>query len=142
MSFDTPEAENAVRRANAALQAANQTSNVITQIAQETFSTWADYAKRVTERRVETWDSATLAPEMAQRLLAPGKDPTVLLPLPGETIVASVVEVLEQPTPAASRVQFARQLIDGQRSQQILQGLLHQRKSSAKIRYNPRFAPR
>jgi hypothetical protein len=54
LSFDSPEAKNAVRRANAALQAANQTGNVITQIAQETFSTWADYAKRVTERRVET----------------------------------------------------------------------------------------
>jgi len=54
LSFDTPEAKNAVRRANAALQAANQTGNVIAQIAQETFSTWADYAKRVTERRVET----------------------------------------------------------------------------------------
>src|SRR4051812_21059979 len=54
VSFNTPEAENAVRRANAALQAANQTGNVIAQIAQETLSTWADYAKRVTERRVET----------------------------------------------------------------------------------------
>jgi hypothetical protein len=54
LSFDSPEAKNAVRRANAALQAANQTGNVITQIAQQTFSIWADYAKRVTERRVET----------------------------------------------------------------------------------------
>ena len=99
-------------------------------------------SRLVTDRRVEVWDSATLSPEMAERLLAPEKDPTVLLPLPGETVVATIVEVVPQPTPAATRAEFARQLLNGQRSQRILQSELQQRKSSAKIRFNPRFAPR
>jgi EpsD family peptidyl-prolyl cis-trans isomerase len=94
------------------------------------------------ERRVEVWDSATLAPEMAGQLLAPARDATILLRLPDQTIVANVIEVVPQPTPAANRAQFARELMSGQRSQQLLLSVLQQEKSSAKIRYHPRFAPR
>src|SRR5215210_4875252 len=68
------------------------------------------------ERRVEVWDSATLSPEMAGQLLAPVKDETILMQLPDQTIVAKVVEAVPQPTPAASRVQSARELLSGQRS--------------------------
>lgn len=94
------------------------------------------------ERRVEVWDSATLSPEMVEPLLAPGKDETILLQLPDQTVVANVIEVVPQPTPAANRAQFARELLSGQRSQQLLLSVLQQEKSSAKIRYHPRFAPR
>ena len=62
--------------------------------------------------------------------------------LPDQTIVAKVVEVVPQPTPAASRAQFARELLSGQRSQQLLTSVLQREKSAANIRYHPRFAPR
>jgi len=94
------------------------------------------------ERRVEVWDSATLSPEMAKQLLAPVKDETILMQLPDQTIVAKVVEAVPQPTPAASRAQFARELLSSQRSQQLLMSVLQQEKSAANIRYHPRFAPR
>lgn len=94
------------------------------------------------ERRVEVWDSATLTAPMAGQLLGPVKDETILLQLPGETVVANVVEVVPQPTPAANRADFARQLLSSQRSQQLLLSVLQQEKAAAKIRYHPRFAPR
>ena len=100
-------------------------------------------ANRVaSERRLEIWDSGTLSAEMAGQLLVPGKDQTILLELPGQSVLANVVESVPQPTPAASRAQFARQLLTAQRSQQTLQTALQQAKSSAKVRYQPRFAPR
>jgi len=94
------------------------------------------------ERRVEVWDSATFTPQMARQLLAPAKDQTILLALTDQTVVANVVEVVPQPTSPANRAQFARELLSGQRSQQLLQSVLQQENSSAKIRYHPRFAPR
>ena len=94
------------------------------------------------ERRVEIWDSATLAPQMAQQLLAPGKDQTIILPLPGQTVVAHVVDVVPQPTAAANRTQLARDLLSGQRSQQLAFSVLQREKAAAQIRYHPRFAPR
>ncbi len=96
----------------------------------------------VAERRVEVWDSATFSPKMAEQLLGRDKDETVLLQLPDQTVVASVIEVIPQPTPASNRAQFARELLSSQRSQQELQSVLQREKSSAKIRYHPRFAPR
>jgi EpsD family peptidyl-prolyl cis-trans isomerase len=99
-------------------------------------------ANRVTsERRLEVWDSATISAEMADQLLAPGKDQTILLELPGQSVVANVVEAVPQPTPAASRPQLARQLLTAERSQQTLQSALQEAKSSATVRYQPRFAP-
>jgi hypothetical protein len=92
VSFNTPEAENAVRRANAALQAANQTGNVIAQIAQETFSTWADYAKRVTERRVETL-----------RHLTTLHSPVAALDLQGEHLRAEIELFVEHATRSTER---------------------------------------
>ena len=92
MSFDTPEAKNAVRRANAALQAANQTGSVVAQIAQETFSTWADYAKRVTERRVETL-----------RHLTTLHSPVAALDLQGEHLRAEIDLFVEHATRSTER---------------------------------------
>jgi hypothetical protein len=92
VSFNTPEAENAVRRANAALQAANQTGSVIAQIAQETFSTWADYAKRVTERRVETL-----------RHLTTLHSPVAALDLQGEHLRAEIDLFVEHATRSTER---------------------------------------
>jgi hypothetical protein len=92
VSFDTPEAENAVRRANAALQAANQTGNVIAQIAQEILSTWADYAKRVTERRVETL-----------RHLTTLHSPVAALDLQGEHLRAEIDLFVEHATRSTER---------------------------------------
>jgi len=92
VSFNTPEAENAVRRANAALQAANQTGSVIAQIAQETFSTWADYAKRVTERRVETF-----------RHLTTLRSPATALDLQGEHLRAEIDLFVEHATRSTER---------------------------------------
>ena len=92
VSFNTPEAENAVRRANAALQAANQTGNVIAQIAQETFSTWVDYAKRVTERRAETL-----------RHLTTWHSPVAALDLQGEHLRAEIDLFVEHATRSTER---------------------------------------
>jgi hypothetical protein len=92
VSFDTPEAKNAVRRANAALQAANQTGSVIAQIAQETFSTWGDYAKRVTERRVETL-----------RHLATLHSPVAALDLQGQHLRAEIDLFVEHATRSTER---------------------------------------
>ena len=92
LSFDTPEAENAVRRPNAALQAANQTGNVIAQIAQETLSTWADYAKRVTERRIETL-----------RHLTTLHSPVAALDLQGEHLRAEINLFVEHATRSTER---------------------------------------
>jgi hypothetical protein len=92
VSFDTPEAKNAVRRANAALQAANQTGNVMAQIAQETFSTWGDYAKRVTERRVETL-----------RHLATLNSPVAAIDLQGQHLRAEIDLFVEHATRSTER---------------------------------------
>jgi hypothetical protein len=92
VSFNTPEAENAVRRANAALQAANQTGSVVAQIAQETFSTWADYAKRVTERRAETL-----------RHLTTLHSPVAALDLQGEHLRAEIDLFVEHATRSTER---------------------------------------
>ncbi len=92
VSFNTPEAEIAVRRANAALQAANQTGSVVAQIAQETFSTWADYAKRVTERRVETL-----------RHLTTWHSPVAALDLQGEHLRAELDLFVEHATRSTER---------------------------------------
>jgi hypothetical protein len=92
VSFDTPEAENAVRRANAALQAANQTGSVVAQIAQETLSTWADYAKRVTERRIETF-----------RHLTTLRSPVAALDLQGEHLRAEIDLFVEHATRSTER---------------------------------------
>jgi len=92
VSFDTPEAENAVRRANAALQAANQTGNVIAQIAQETLSTWADYAKRVTDRRIETF-----------RHLTTLRSPAAALDLQGGHLRAEIDLFVEHATRSTER---------------------------------------
>jgi hypothetical protein len=92
LSFNTPEAENAVRRANAALQAANQTGSVIAQIAQEILSTWADYAKRVTERRVETL-----------RHLTTLHSPVAALDLQGEHLRAEIDLFVEHATRSTER---------------------------------------
>ncbi len=92
VSFDTPEAKNAVRRANAALQAANQTGNVVAQIAQETLSTWADYAKRVSERRIETF-----------RHLTTLRSPAAALDLQGEHLRAEIDLFVEHATRSTER---------------------------------------
>ena len=92
LSFNTPEAENAVRRANAALQAANQTGSVVAQIAQETFSTWADYAKRVSERRIETF-----------RHLTTLRSPAAALDLQGEHLRAEIDLFVEHATRSTER---------------------------------------
>jgi hypothetical protein len=92
LSFDTPEAENAVRRANAALQAANQTGSVVAQIAQETLSTWADYAKRVSERRIETF-----------RHLTTLRSPAAALDLQGEHLRAEIDLFVEHATRSTER---------------------------------------
>ena len=92
LSFDTPEAENAVRRANAALQAANQTGNVIAQIAQETLSTWADYANRITDRRVNTWNQLTTL-----------RSPVAVLNLQGEHLRAEIDLFVEHATRSTER---------------------------------------
>ena len=92
LSFDTPEAENAVRRANAALQAANQTGNVIAQIAQETLSTWADYANRITDRRVNTWNQLTTL-----------RSPVAALNLQGEHLRAEIDLFVEHATRSTER---------------------------------------
>ncbi len=94
------------------------------------------------DRRVEVWDSATFSAAMAQQLLGPHQDETLILELPGQTVIAKVIEAVPQPTAAASRTQFARELLGSQRSQQDLQTILQREKSTAKIRYHPRFAPR
>ena len=98
--------------------------------------------KVVAERRVELWDSATFPAEMAGQLLGADKKETVLLQLPDQTVVANVIEVIPQPTPAANRAQLARDLLSSQRSREQLQSLLQREKSLAKIRYHPQFAPR
>ena len=58
-AFNTPEAEDAVRRASAAWQAVNQTGSVVAQMAQDTLATWATYGTRVTERRLDTLQRLT-----------------------------------------------------------------------------------
>jgi hypothetical protein len=92
ISFDTPEAENAVRRANATMQAATQTGNVIAQIAQETLSSWADYANRVTERRVDTL-----------RHLTTVRSPVAALNLQGEHLRAEIDLFVEHATRSTER---------------------------------------
>jgi EpsD family peptidyl-prolyl cis-trans isomerase len=93
------------------------------------------------ERRVEVWDSATFTASMARQLLGQQDDETLLLELPGQTVIAKVIEAVPQPTPAPTRTQFARELLGSQRSQHDLQTIIQREKSSAKIRYHPRFAP-
>jgi EpsD family peptidyl-prolyl cis-trans isomerase len=93
------------------------------------------------DRRLESWDSATFAPKMAQQLIGRARDEIVVVELPGQSVVAMVIEAIPQPTPPANRAQFARELLRSERSQQDLQAVLQQQKTKAKIRYNPSFAP-
>jgi hypothetical protein len=78
-SFNTAEAEDAMRRASVAVQAVHQTGSVVAQVAQETLATWADYGTRVAERRVNT----------LQRLITV-RSPVAALDLHGEHLRAEM----------------------------------------------------
>lgn len=93
------------------------------------------------ERRTELWDSATLSPDVTKRILADKERGVILLQFGDRTVAAHVISVIRQPTPETYRMQFARELLQSQRTQQELQGLLQRVKSTAKIKYQARFAP-
>ena len=78
-SFNTAEAEDAVRRASVAVQAVHQTGSVVAQVAQDTLTTWADYGMCVAERRVNT----------LQRLITV-RSPVAALDLHGEHLRAEM----------------------------------------------------
>ncbi|MEO8548282.1 MAG: hypothetical protein ABI422_07950 [Sphingomicrobium sp.] len=94
------------------------------------------------ERRTELWDSATLSPDISKRILANKERGVILLQFGDRTIAAHIISLIRQPTPEAYRLQFARELLESQQTQQVLQGLLQRAKSNAEIRYQSRFAPR
>jgi hypothetical protein len=78
-SFNTAEAEDAVRRASVAVQAVHQTGSVVAQVAQDTLTTWVDYGMCVAERRVNT----------LQRLITV-RSPVAALDLHGEHLRAEM----------------------------------------------------
>jgi peptidyl-prolyl cis-trans isomerase C len=92
-------------------------------------------------RRLELWDSASLSSSTAQRLVTAKGGGVVVLPGPQGTVAAHVEFVAAEPTPITEQKQVARELLQSQREQQWLQSLVRSARASAKIRYQPQFAP-
>ncbi|HVM36886.1 MAG TPA: hypothetical protein VM265_00650 [Sphingomicrobium sp.] len=93
------------------------------------------------DRRVETWDSAVMPAGILGQLdaLQPGRSFAIVEG--GSTVAGKVLSRTAQPVPEAQRLDLARAMIERQATERALQRILDQVRSSARIEYQPDFAP-
>ena len=92
-------------------------------------------------RSRETLDSANPADQRSRALLGHKPGETFLVPQPGGLIVGKIVSVTPSPVPPAQQLQVARERLQRDRTQAALDRLLGQLRPSARIHYQPGFAP-
>lgn len=88
------------------------------------------------------WDSATLTEDLTARLVALGNDRILLLPQGDRMLAVRVLSITPRPLPESERAAAARDWIARQRTSGVVQQLLQQARSSAKVEYQPDFDPR
>jgi len=92
-------------------------------------------------RRLELWDSASVAPSTTEKLLAVKEGGVAILADPQNTVAVRVISVTPDPTAVAERTQVARELLQSQRQQLLAESYLERAKTSAKIRYQRGLRP-
>ena len=91
-------------------------------------------------RATETWDSATLPNNLAQRLagLAPGA--LFALVQPTGTVAGQVLSISPQPVPENQRMEVARAMLEQQAGRTRLEALVNRLRPTARIIVQPEFA--
>ncbi|HVF84267.1 MAG TPA: hypothetical protein VM913_08885 [Sphingomicrobium sp.] len=93
-------------------------------------------------KSTESWDTATLDPASAQRLIAAGVGgPPVLLNIGGRVSLAKVQSASPRPVPPPDLQSYARQWLNNRVSQELAGQLLQQARESSHVRYQPEFGP-
>ena len=92
-------------------------------------------------RDIALWDSANLAEDVTERLLALGADRAMILPQGDRMVAARVLSVAPRPVPEAQRPTLARDWIVRQRTTTAFQQLVQQARATAQLDYQPDFDP-
>jgi peptidyl-prolyl cis-trans isomerase C len=98
-------------------------------------------AKLNADRRVETWDSASLPAEILRQVDALQPGGGFVFVQGGSTIAGKVLSRAAQPIPEAQRLEVARAMVERASTERALQRILRQLRSSVRVEYQPDFAP-
>jgi EpsD family peptidyl-prolyl cis-trans isomerase len=92
-------------------------------------------------RTSERWDSADPTAPVASGEVKPEQGSHFILARPGGTILGTVTTVQPAPVPADQQAAMARALMERGQAEQRMRALLDRAAASARITYNPEFAP-